>query len=236
MLEEFYFYVLFYNLYKEYGICCYGVYGISYFYVIQEAVKMLNKLVEELNIIICYLGNGGFVFVICNGKCVDIFMGLILLEGLVMGICFGDIDLVIIFYLYDILGMSVDVINKLLIKEFGLLGLIEVISDCCYVEDNYVMKEDVKCVMDVYCYCLVKYIGVYIVLMDGCLDVVVFIGGIGENVVMVCELFLGKLGVLGFEVDYECNLAVCFGKFGFINKEGICFVVVILINEELVIV
>lgn len=196
---------------------------------------MLNKSVEELNIIICYLGNGGFVFVIRNGKCVDIFMGLISLEGLVMGIRFGDIDSAIIFYLYDILGMSVDVINKLLIKEFGLLGLIEVISDCRYVEDNYATKEDAKRVMDVYCYRLAKYIGVYIALMDGRLDVVVFIGGIGENVVMVRELFLGKLGVLGFEVDYERNLVVRFGKFGFINKEGIRFAVVILINEELVI-
>lgn len=64
-------------------------------------------------------------------------MGLILLEGLVMGICCGDIDFVIIFYLYDMLGYLVEKINIMLIKELGLLGLIEVIFDCCFVEDNY---------------------------------------------------------------------------------------------------
>ncbi len=37
---------------------------------------------------------------------------------------------------------------------------------------------------------------------------------------MVRELSLGKLGVLGFEVDHERNLAARFGKSGFINKEG----------------
>ncbi len=56
--------------------------------------------------------------------------------------------------------------------------------------------------------------------MDGRLDAVIFTGGIGENAAMVRELSLGKLGVLGFEVDHERNLAARFGKSGFINKEG----------------
>ncbi|EHF5197553.1 TPA: acetate kinase, partial [Escherichia coli] len=46
---------------------------------------------------------------------------------------------------------------------------------------------------------------------------------------------LGKLGVLGFEVDHERNLAARFGKSGFINKEGTRPAVVIPTNEELVI-
>ncbi len=52
---------------------------------------------------------------------------------------------------------------------------------------------------------------------------------------MVRELSLGKLGVLGFEVDHERNLAARFGKSGFINKEGTRPAVVIPTNEELVI-
>ena len=59
--------------------------------------------------------------------------------------------------------------------------------------------------MDVYCHRLAKYIGSYTALMDGRLDAVVFTGGIGENAAMVRELSLGKLGVLGFEVDHERN-------------------------------
>ena len=58
---------------------------------------------------------------------------------------------------------------------------------------------------------------------------------LGENAAMVRELSLGKLGVLGFEVDHERNLAARFGKSGFINKEGTRPAVVIPTNEELVI-
>ena len=73
------------------------------------------------------------------------------------------------------------------------------------------------------------------VLMEGRLDAVIFTGGIGENAAMVRELSLGKLGVLGFEVDHERNLAARFGKSGFINKEGTRPAIVIPTNEELVI-
>jgi OFA family oxalate/formate antiporter-like MFS transporter len=55
------------------------------------------------------------------------------------------------------------------------------------------------------------------------------------SVAMVRELSLGKLGVLGFEVDHERNLAARFGKSGFINKEGTRPAIVIPTNEELVI-
>lgn len=122
-----------------------------------------------------------------------------------MGTRSGDIDPAIIFHLHDTLGMSVDQINKMLTKESGLLGLTEVTSDCRYVEDNYATKEDAKRAMDVYCHRTAKYIGSYTALMDGRLDAVVFTGGIGENAAMVRELSLGKLGVLGFEVDHERN-------------------------------
>lgn len=171
MPEESYLYALPYNLYKEHGIRRYGAHGTSHFYVTQEAAKMLNKPVEELNIITCHLGNGGSVSAIRNGKCVDTSMGLTPLEGLVMGTRSGDIDPAIIFHLHDTLGMSVDAINKLLTKESGLLGLTEVTSDCRYVEDNYATKEDAKRAMDVYCHRLAKYIGAYTALMDGRLDV-----------------------------------------------------------------
>ena len=235
MPEESYLYALPYSLYKEHGVRRYGAHGTSHYYVTQEAAKILNKPVEELNIITCHLGNGGSVSAIRNGKCVDTSMGLTPLEGLVMGTRSGDIDPAIIFHLHDALGMSVDAINKMLTKESGLLGLTEVTSDCRYVEDNYQEKADAKRAMDVYCHRLAKYIGSYTALMDGRLDAVIFTGGIGENAAMVRELSLGKLGVLGFEVDHERNLAARFGKSGFINKEGTRPAVVIPTNEELVI-
>ncbi len=218
MPEESYLYALPYNLYKEHGIRRYGAHGTSHFYVTQEAAKMLNKPVEELNIITCHLGNGGSVSAIRNGKCVDTSMGLTPLEGLVMGTRSGDIDPAIIFHLHDTLGMSVDAINKLLTKESGLLGLTEVTSDCRYVEDNYATKKT-RSGNGRLLPPPGEYIGAYTALMDGRLDAVVFTGGIGENAAMVRELSLGKLGVLGFEVDHERNLAARFGKSGSSTKK-----------------
>ncbi|MBF7982761.1 MULTISPECIES: acetate kinase [Rahnella] len=235
MPEESYLYALPYSLYKDHHIRRYGAHGTSHFYVTQEAAKMLNKPVEEVNLITCHLGNGGSVSAIRNGKCVDTSMGLTPLEGLVMGTRSGDIDPAIIFHLHDSLGMSVDQINKMLTKESGLLGLTEVTSDCRYVEDNYATKADAKRAMDVFCHRLAKYIGAYTSLMEGRLDAIVFTGGIGENAAMVRELSLDKLALLGFEVDHERNLAARFGKSGAINKEGTRTALVIPTNEELVI-
>jgi acetate kinase len=76
MPEESYLYALPYKLYKEHGVRRYGAHGTSHFYVTQEAAKVLNKPVEEVNIITCHLGNGGSVSAIRNGKCVDTSMDI----------------------------------------------------------------------------------------------------------------------------------------------------------------
>ncbi|ACR69862.1 acetate kinase [Edwardsiella ictaluri] len=235
MPEESYLYALPYHLYKEHGIRRYGAHGTSHYYVSREAAKMLNKPVEELNVITCHLGNGGSVSAIRNGECVDTSMGLTPLEGLVMGTRSGDIDPAIVFHLHDTLGMSVAEINTLLTKESGLLGLTEVTSDCRYVEDNYDTKADAKRAMDVYCHRLAKYVGAYTALMDGRLDAVIFTGGIGENAAMVRELTLDKLALLGLEIDHQRNLDARFGKSGVITKDGSRLAMVIPTNEELVI-
>lgn len=234
MPEEAFLYALPYSLYQQYGIRRYGFHGTSHYYVTQQAAKMLNKPVQQLNIITCHLGNGGSVSAIRNGQCVDTSMGLTPLEGLVMGTRSGDIDPAIIFYLHDALNMSIDDINALLTKKSGLLGLTEVSNDCRYVEDNYLVKEDARRAMDVYCHRLAKYIAAYSATLNT-LDGIVFTGGIGENSMLVRELTLQRLAVLGFVVDEERNRTARFGNAGFINKEGSPLAMVIPTNEELVI-
>ncbi|MGP4123339.1 MAG: acetate kinase [Sodalis sp. (in: enterobacteria)] len=235
MPEESYLYALPYFLYQEHAIRRYGAHGTSHFYVSREAAKMLNKPVEQLNVITCHLGNGGSVSAIRNGQCVDTSMGLTPLEGLVMGTRSGDIDPAIIFYLHDILGLSIARINTLLTKESGLLGLTGVTSDCRYVEHNYRDNAESRRAMDVYCHRLAKYIGSYSALMEGRLDAVIFTGGIGENAAIVRKLSLKKLALLGFEIDHERNLAARFGRAGVITTASSRPAIVIPTNEELVI-
>ncbi|CUX96026.1 Acetate kinase [Candidatus Gullanella endobia] len=235
MPEESYLYALPYSLYKDHAIRRYGAHGTSHYYVSREAAKILDKPLNQLNVITCHLGNGSSVAAIRNGQCVDTSMGMTPLEGLVMGTRSGDIDPAVIFYLHDVLGMFVSQINILLTKESGLLGLSGVTSDCRYIEDHYHEKSDARRAMNVYCHRLAKYIGSYSALMEGRLDAVIFTGGIGENAAMVRELSLKKLTLLGFEVDHERNLAARFGCGGVITTNASRPAIVISTNEELVI-
>ena len=235
MPEQAYLYALPYQLYTDNGIRRYGMHGTSHYYISLKAAEILNKPVEELNIINCHLGNGGSVCAIKGGHSVDTSMGMTPLEGLVMGTRCGDIDPAIIFHLHDALGMSLDDIHKILTKESGLQGLTQVTSDCRFVEDNYETKEEAKRAMDIYCYRLAKYIASYTAALDGRLDAVVFTGGIGENSAPIRELTLNRLGLLGFKVSTEANLATRFGKQGIISEPGSTVAMVIPTNEEWVI-
>ncbi len=235
MPEQAYLYALPYKMYSENGIRRYGMHGTSHYYISLQAAEMLNKPVDELNIINCHLGNGGSVCAIKDGQSVDTSMGMTPLEGLVMGTRCGDIDPAIIFHLHDALGMSLDDIHKMLTKESGLQGLTDVTSDCRFVEDNYETKEEAKRAMDIYCYRLAKYIAGYTAALDGRLDAVVFTGGIGENSAPIRELTLNRLGLLGFKVSHDANLNARFGKQGIITEPGSTVAMVIPTNEEWVI-
>lgn len=103
-----YLYSLLYSYYEDYGICKYGFYGISYKYVFECVVEFLGCFVEELCLLICYFGNGVSIVVIEGGKLMDIFMGFILLVGVFMGICFGNIDFVFIFFIMEKIGKIVE--------------------------------------------------------------------------------------------------------------------------------
>ncbi len=235
MPQEAYLYALPYNMYTEHGIRRYGAHGTSHYYVSQQAAKMLNKPIDELNVITCHLGNGASITAVRNGKSVETSMGLTPLEGLVMGTRSGDIDPAIMFFMHDTLSMSVEEINNVLNKKSGLLGLTEVTSDCRYVEDNYDTKEDAKRAMDIFCHRLAKYISAYTSVMDGRLDAIVFTGGIGENAALVRKLTGERLALLNIQIDDERNLAARFGNAGNISKEGCIPALVIPTNEELVI-
>ncbi|MBD1571772.1 acetate kinase [Vibrio sp. S17_S38] len=236
MPEEAYLYAIPYNLYTENSIRRYGMHGTSHLFITREVASIMNKPVEEVNIINCHLGNGASVCAVQNGQSVDTSMGLTPLEGLVMGTRCGDIDPAIIFHMHDALGYSVDQINTILTKESGLQGLTQVTSDCRFVEDNYQEKPEAKRAMDVFCHRLAKYIAGYTATLDGRLDAIVFTGGIGENSGPIREQVLNRLGIFGIELDNDKNLAARFGGEGVITSENSRIpAMVISTNEELVI-
>ncbi|MDG6795527.1 acetate kinase [Glaesserella parasuis] len=237
MPEHAYLYALPYSLYKEHGVRRYGFHGTSHYYVSREVAKVVGVEPSKVNVITCHLGNGASVAAIRNGECIDTSMGFTPLEGLVMGTRSGDLDPAIIFFMHNTLGMSVKEIEDTLVKKSGLLGLTEVTSDCRYSEDNYSTHPEAKRAMDVFCYCLAKYIGSYMAALgDDHLDAIVFTGGIGENAGPVRELTLNYLKLFGIKVDSDKNMAARFGKSGEITAADSTFrAFVIPTNEELVI-
>ena len=71
--------------YKKYGLRRYGFHGTSHYFVINEAANILDKPLNEINVVSCHLGNGCSVAASRLGKCIDTSMGFSPLEGLVMG-------------------------------------------------------------------------------------------------------------------------------------------------------
>ena len=119
-----------YELYKKYGVRRYGFHGTSHRYVSQRVCEYLGIKPEGLKLITCHIGNGGSIAAIKDGKCIDTSMGLTPLEGLMMGISFGDIDAGAVWHSSWIKeGLTTTGISNLLNKKSGVAGMMNSSSD-----------------------------------------------------------------------------------------------------------
>ena len=201
-----YHYALPYEYYTDNQVRRYGFHGTSHHYVAKEAAKILQKDINECNLITLHLGNGTSMAAIKNGKSIDTSMGLTPLEGLVMGTRCGDIDPAIIFYLSRNLNLSIDELDNILNKKSGLKGICG-INDMREVEQKANSGDKkAKLALEIFCYRIKKYIGAYSVAV-GKVDALVFTGGIGEHSSTVREKVCSNLyDTLGIKLDREANL------------------------------
>ena len=235
MPSKAYLYALPYALYKEHSVRRYGFHGTSHYFVSGQAAEVLQKPIEDINLISAHLGNGCSVTAIKGGKSVDTSMGMTPLEGLVMGTRSGDVDPGLFSFLSN-LGYSAKKIDNLLNKKSGLLGLSQLSNDCRTIEEQY-EKQNPQAILalNVFCYRLAKYIASYTVPL-GKLDAIIFTGGIGENSNLIREKVLNLLTIFGLSVDNDKNLKARFGKSGIItNNNSGPIALVIPTNEEWVI-
>jgi acetate kinase len=178
--QEAYMYALPYEFYEKYKIRRYGFHGTSHFYVAKEAAKLLNKKLEECNLITIHLGNGDSICAIKNGKSIDTSMGFTPLEGLIMGTRCGDLDPAIVLYLERLNHYTTDELDRILNKKSGLFGI------CGESDMRTIDKmandgdEKAKLAHKMFAYHIKKYIGSYSAIL-GKVDGIVFTGGIGEN-------------------------------------------------------
>ncbi len=222
MPKHAYMYALPQKYYDEYHIRKYGFHGTSHKFVAHATAEFLKKPLEELNLIICHLGNGSSVAAIRKGKVLDTSMGLTPLAGLIMGTRCGDIDPAIIFFLGR-KGMTVDEIDNALNKQSGLKGINGIDSEAA-----------AQNAIDMFGHRTALYVGGYFTLIGGA-DAVVFTGGIGENSAQARKAIISRLEALGCKLDEVKNQEVC-GRAGVISTDASKLpAIVIPTNEELMI-
>ena len=206
MPPEAYTYAIPSELARQHRIRKYGFHGTSYRYVTRKAAQLLDLPVDEVNLIICHLGNGASMAAVRGGRGIDTTMGLTPLQGLVMGTRSGDIDPAVVFHLVREAGLTLDEVDALLNKNSGLKGLAGD-QDMREVRALAAAGDDAAgLALDVYAYRIRSYIGAYLAELPE-LHALVFTAGIGENDSALRAQVCDPLGHLGIGIDAELNAA-----------------------------
>ncbi len=196
----------------EKGIQRYGFHGISHQYVAQRTATILEKPLEELNLISCHLGNGCSITAIKNGQSVNTSMGFTPLEGLMMGTRSGSIDPAILIHLISEYGYNAPQLNELLNKQSGLLGVSGVSADVRSVINAMTTgNTQAQLALDIYIHRIKSVIGSMLPSLPQ-LDALVFTAGVGENSTLIREKVCQGFEFLGLKIDALKNSNRCIDK------------------------
>ena len=131
-------------------------------------------------------------------------------------------------------GLSAEDIDNLLNKKSGLLGMSGISSD---MRDVYEAlqggNKKAKLAFEVFVDRIQKYIGSYMVAMDG-VDAIVFTAGIGENHAPTRSAVCEKLSFMGVAIDSKKNNSAAKEKI-ITTDDSRVKVLVVPTNEELMI-
>jgi acetate kinase len=186
--------------YTELGVRRYGFHGTSHAFVTRRAAELLERPLDEVDLITAHLGNGASMAAVSRGRCVETSMGLSPLEGLVMGTRSGDVDPAIVAHVARALGRDpIEVIDELNTAS-GLRGLAGSSDMREILARRARGDEAARLAFDVFCHRIRKYVGAYLAVLGRC-DAIVFTGGIGEHGAPVRSACLGGLEGLGIEVE-----------------------------------
>lgn len=235
MPQESYLYAIPYKYYEDYRIRRYGFHGTSHKYVAQKACEMTGLPFCQAKIITCHIGNGASVTAIKDGKSVDTSMGFTPVDGLMMGTRTGSIDPGALLYIMEKEGINTQKATDLINKQSGLLGVSGISSDWRDVraaadEGN----EKAKLALDMFMGRIKRFVGAYMAELEGT-DMIVFTGGIAENVALLRHTVCKGLESMGIDLDTQANDAA-YGTDAIISMPNSPVkVVVATTNEEFVI-
>jgi len=220
------------RFYVDAGVRRFGFHGTSHQYITHETARLLNKSVDETNLISLHLGNGSSITAIRHGKSIDTSMGMTPLDGVIMGTRCGAIDPAIIAHLAEQQGLSLQEIMTILTQESGLKGL-------CGSNDLRDIHRSIACgddqaalALDMLIYRYRHYVGAYFAVLER-VDALAFTAGIGENDPDVREGVCRNLRHFGIFFDKKRNAAITDNGGTISLPSSPVTVMVIPANEEL---
>jgi acetate kinase len=194
-----------YDWIEDYRVVKYGYHGASHRYVTGETVRLLNLPPHDHKIITCHLGGSSSLCAYKNGESVDTSMGFTPQSGLIQGTRIGDLDPFALPYIMDRKGITLEEALQECSKNAGIKGLSGISADMRDIKEAISQgNARAKLARDKYIYDIKRYIGEYLVLMEG-LDAVTFTGGIGQHDAELRYEVLSGLGFLGFRIDEAQN-------------------------------
>ncbi|MGI9142849.1 MAG: acetate/propionate family kinase [Fluviibacter sp.] len=187
--------------YRDKGIRRWGFHGLSYDYISTQLPKLSLHLATGKTVVM-HLGSGASLCGLVNGQSAYTSMGFSPLDGLMMGTRCGSLDPMIPLYLMDQYKMTPAAIEKLLIKESGLLGVSGISNDMRDLESS--TDAQAQLAIDLFVYMLAQQTGTAMASIQG-LDGVVFTAGIGERSPFIRAKACAALSWAGVEIDPALN-------------------------------
>jgi acetate kinase len=183
------------------GLRRYGFHGLS----CESIVRQLGGTVPQ-RLVIAHLGNGASITAVRDGLSVDTSMGLTPTGGIIMGTRSGDLDPGVLIYLLREKKFNADMLEDLVDRHSGLLGISGVDSDMRRLHHAAASNPDAALAIDMFSYSVRKQIAAMIAALVG-VDLIVFTGGIGEHDHEVRDSICRGLSFAGVSVDAARNRA-----------------------------
>lgn len=208
--EEKFLYSVPYQWYEKYQVRRYGFHGISYRYILSKLSEVTKKNSNNINAIVCHLGNGASICAIKNGQSFNTSMGLTPLDGLIMGTRSGIIDPSIPNYVCQKTKQSIADVTASLNKESGLLGISGFSSDlrdviAAKLDKTHAQHERATLAIKMFVQRIASYIVQYTNDLENNIDALVFTAGIGENSDVVRQWVIDEIKVLKLKIDNKLN-------------------------------
>ena len=195
-----------YEWIEKYGVVKYGYHGASHRFITSQTLKLLQLDPNNHKIISIHLGGSSSLCAFMNGKSIDTTMGFTPQSGLIQGARIGDIDPFVFPYIMEKKKISLEEALVECSKDGGLKGLSGISADMREINSEIENGNDrASLARNKFIYDIKRYIGEYIVLMEG-VDAIAFTGGIGQKDSVLRKEILSSLSFLGMTIYEEKNL------------------------------